>query len=165
MINSGTIGMPLHFGKVPTFLTDRMGKMGDAIVESVVYNYGKSEVLTRMSDPNWFQALGAVMGMHWNSSGVTATVLGSLKQHINPKASDLGLYILGGKGKSAWNTPNQIHRVADRHGLPGTELAKSARLTSRIDNNAIQDGFNLYQQYFILSDEGEWTAISQGLNK
>ena len=157
--------MPLHFGKVPTFLTDRMGKMGDAIVESVVYNYGKSEVLTRMSDPNWFQALGAVMGMHWNSSGVTATVLGSLKQHINPKASDLGLYILGGKGKSAWNTPNQIHRVADRHGLPGTELAKSARLTSRIDNNAIQDGFNLYQQYFILSDEGEWTAISQGLNK
>ena len=165
MINSGTIGMPLHFGKVPTFLTDRMGKMGDAIVESVVYNYGKSEVLTRMSDPNWFQALGAVMGMHWNSSGVTATVLGSLKQHINPKASDLGLYILGGKGKSAWNTPNQIHRVADRHGLPGTELAKSARLTNRIDNNAIQDGFNLYQQYFILSDEGEWTAISQGLNK
>ena len=165
MINSGTIGMPLHFGKVPTFLTDRMGKMGDAIVESVVYNYGKSEVLTRKSDPNWFQALGAVMGMHWNSSGVTATVLGSLKQHINPKASDLGLYILGGKGKSAWNTPNQIHRVADRHGLPGTELAKSARLTNRIDNNAIQDGFNLYQQYFILSDEGEWTAISQGLNK
>ena len=165
MINSGTIGMPLHFGKVPRFLTERMGKMGDAIVESVVYNYGKSEVLTRMSDPNWFQALGAVMGMHWNSSGVTATVLGSLKQHINPKASDLGLYILGGKGKSAWNTPNQIHRVADRHGLPGTELAKSARLTSRIDNNAIQDGFNLYQQYFILSDEGEWTAISQGLNK
>jgi len=165
MINSGTIGMPLHFGKVPTFLTDRMGKMGDAIVESVVYNYGKSEVLTRMSDPNWFQALGAVMGMHWNSSGVTATVLGSLKQHINPKASDLGLYILGGKGKSAWNTPNQIHRVADRHGLPGTEVAKSARLTNRIDNNAIQDGFNLYQQYFILSDEGEWTAISQGLNK
>ncbi len=165
MINSGTLGMPLHFGKVPTFLTERMGKMGDAIIESIVYNYGKSEVLTRMSDPNWFQALGAVMGMHWNSSGVTATVLGSLKQHINPKASDLGLYILGGKGKTAWNTPKQIYRVAERHALPGTELARSARLTQRIDNNAIQDGFNLYQQYFILSDEGEWTAISQGMNK
>ncbi len=165
MISSGTIGMPLHFGKVPGFLTERMGKMGDAIVESIVYNYGKSEVLTRMSDPNWFQALGAVMGMHWNSSGVTATVLGSLKQHINPKARDLGLYILGGKGKTAWNTPTQILRVADRHSLPGTELARSARLTQRIDNNAVQDGFNLYQQYFILSDEGEWTAISQGMNK
>lgn len=165
MINSGALGMPLHFGKVPTFLTDRMGEMGDAIIESIVYNYGKSEVLTRLSDPNWFQALGAVMGMHWNSSGVTATVLGSLKQHINPKASDLGLYILGGKGKSAWNTPTQIYRVADRHALPGIELARSARLTQRIDNNAVQDGYNLYQQYFILSDEGEWTAISQGMNK
>ena len=165
MINAGTIGMPLHFGKVPGFLTERMGKMGDAIVESIVYNYGKSEVLTRMSDPNWFQALGAVMGMHWNSSGVTATVLGSLRPHVNAKAQDLGLYILGGKGKYAWNTPKQINRVANRHGLPGTELARSARLTNRIDNNAVQDGFNLYQQYFILSDEGEWTSISQGMNR
>jgi len=103
--------------------------------------------------------------MHWNSSGVTATVLGSLKQHVNPKARDLGIYILGGKGKYAWNTPKQINRVADRHGLPGTELARSARLTGRIDNNAVQDGFNLYQQYFILSDEGEWTSISQGMNR
>ena len=165
MINSGAMGMPLHFGKVPSFLTERMGKMGDAIVESIVYNYGKSEVLTRMSDPNWFQALGAVMGMHWNSSGVTATVLGSLRPHVNAKAQDLGLYILGGKGKYAWNTPKQINRVANRHGLPGTELARSARLTNRIENNAVQDGFNLYQQYFILSDEGEWTSISQGMNR
>ena len=76
MIHAGSIGMPLHFGKVPLFLTDRMANMGEAIVESIVDNYGKSEVLTRLSDPNWFQALGAVMGMHWNSSGVTATVLG-----------------------------------------------------------------------------------------
>ena len=101
MINAGSIGMPLHFGKVPKFLTERMGLMGDAILESIVDNYGKSEVLTRMSDPNWFQALGAVMGMHWNSSGVTATVLGALKRRINPKAHDLGLYILGGKGRYA----------------------------------------------------------------
>ena len=94
MINAGTIGMPLHFGMVPGFLTERMGKMGDAIIESIVENYGKSEVLTRMSDPNWFQAFGAVMGMHWNSSGVTATALGALQRRINPKARSLGLYIL-----------------------------------------------------------------------
>ena len=99
MINSGTMGLPLHFGKMPAWFTERMGLMGNAIVESVVDNYGKSEVLTRMSDPNWFQALGAVMGMQWNSSGVTAAVLGSLKPKVNPKAQDLGLYILGGKGK------------------------------------------------------------------
>ena len=165
MINAGAIGMPLHFGKVRGFLTERMGMMGDAIVESIVDNYGKSEVLTRMSDSNWFQALGAVMGMHWNSSGVTATVLGSLKRRINPKANDLGLYILGGKGKYAGSAPKQIARVADRHGLAGTDLVRACKLTGKIDNGAVQDGFDLYQQYFILSDEGEWTSISQGMNK
>ena len=165
MINAGAIGMPLHFGKVPSFLTERMGKMGDAIVESIVDNYGKSEVLTRMSDPNWFQALGAVMGMHWNSSGVTATVLGSLQRQINPKSRSLGLYILGGKGKRmGWST-KQINRVSNNHGLPGQELVHACNLTRRIDNNAVQDGYGLYQQYFILSDEGEWTSISQGMNR
>ena len=84
MINSGLMSMPLHFGKMPKWLSERMGKMGFGIVESVIQNYGKSEVLTRFSDPNWFQALGAVMGMQWNSSGVTATVLGSLKRKVNP---------------------------------------------------------------------------------
>ena len=88
MINSGAIGMPLHFGKIPNWLSERMGKMGSAIVESVAQNYGKSEVLTRFSNPNWFQAMGAVMGMQWNSSGVTATVLGSLKRKINPMANE-----------------------------------------------------------------------------
>lgn len=165
MINAGSIGMPLHFGKVPKFLTERMGLMGDAIVESIVDNYGKSEVLTRMSDPNWFQALGAVMGMHWNSSGVTATVLGALKRRINPKAHDLGLYILGGKGRYAGSAQKQIVRVSDKHGLAGHDLVKACRLAGRVDNNAVQDGFGLYQQYFILSDEGEWTSISQGMNK
>ena len=165
MINAGSIGMPLHFGKVPGFLTERMGNMGEAIVESILLNYGKSELLSRMSDPNWFQALGAVMGMHWNSSGVTAVTLGALKKKLNPKSHELGVYILGGKGKQMQYTPRQIARVSDRHGLDGTGITKSQRLSARIDNNAIQDGFDLYQQYFLLTDEGEWTAISQGMNK
>jgi len=164
MINSGMMGMPLHFGKMPKWLTERMGKMGSAIIESVAQNYGKSEVLTRLSDPNWFQALGAVMGMQWNSSGVTATVLGSLKRKINPMASELGIYILGGKGKYGWNTPQQVRRVSNYHSLKGDELVKASQLTRRVDNNAVQDGYNLYQQYFILSDEGEWTGITQGMN-
>ena len=164
MINAGTMGLPLHFGKMPAWFTEKMGLMGNAIVESVVDNYGKSEVLTRMSDPNWFQALGAVMGMQWNSSGVTAAVLGSLKPKVNPKAQDLGLYILGGKGKYGWSVPNQVQRLSDKHSLNGEELVKSSQLTRRVDNNAVQDGYNLYQQYFILSDEGEWTSITQGMN-
>ena len=89
MINSGTIGMPLHFGKMPKWLTERMGLMGSAIIESVAQNYGKSEVLTRLSNPNWFQAFGAVMGMQWNSSGVTATVLGSLRRKLTQKHKTL----------------------------------------------------------------------------
>ena len=165
MINSGSIGMPLHFGKVPGFLTERMGNMGDAIVESILTNYGKSELLSRMSDPNWFQALGAVMGMHWNSSGVTAVTLGALKRKLNPKSHELGVYILGGKGKQMTYTPRQITKVSDRHSLDAPEILKSQRLSARVDNNAIQDGFDLYQQYFLLTDEGEWTAISQGMNK
>jgi len=165
MINAGSIGMPLHFGKVPGFLTERMGNMGDAIVESILTNYGKSELLSRMSDPNWFQALGAVMGMHWNSSGVTAVTLGALKRKLNPKSHELGVYILGGKGKQMTYTPRQITKVSDRHSLDAPQILKSQRLSARVDNNAIQDGFDLYQQYFLLTDEGEWTAISQGMNK
>lgn len=157
--------MPLHFGKVPGFLTERMGNMGDAIVESILTNYGKSELLSRMSDPNWFQALGAVMGMHWNSSGVTAVTLGALKRKLNPKSHELGVYILGGKGKQMTYTPRQITKVSNRHSLDAPEILKSQRLSARVDNNAIQDGFDLYQQYFLLTDEGEWTAISQGMNK
>jgi Uncharacterized conserved protein len=164
MINSGTIGMPLHFGKIPTWLSERMGKMGSAIVESVAQNYGKSEVLTRFSNPNWFQALGAVMGMQWNSSGVTASVLGSLKRKINPMASELGIYILGGKGKYSYYAPRQIQAVSSKHGLKGDDLVKACLLTRRVDNNAVQDGFNLYQQYFMVTDEGEWAGISQGMN-
>ena len=163
MINSGAIGMPLHYGKLPKWLSERMGNMGITIIESVVQNYGKSEVLTRMSDPNWFQALGAVMGMQWNSSGVTATVLGSLRRKVNPRANDLGLFICGGKGRYSYYAPNQIMKISDVHGLEGDSLVKSCKLTRKIDNNAIIDGYNLYQQYFILSNEGEWTSISQGM--
>ena len=164
MINSGIAGMPLHFGRVPKWLTNRMGDMGITIIESIVQNYGKSEVLTRISDPNWFQAFGSVMGMQWNSSGITACVLGSLKYRVNPRANDLGIYILGGKGKYGYNAPREIKNVSCKHNLNQSNLVKSFKLTNKIDNNAIMDGYSLYQKYFILSDEGEWVAITQGMN-
>jgi len=164
MINSGTIGMPLHFGRMPNWFTERMGTLSKAVIESVIQNYGKSELLTRMSDPNWFQALGAVAGMQYNSSGVTAAVLGSVKRKINPIAHDLGVYILGGKGKRAWHAPSQIEQVANKHGLDGDDLVRSCQLARRVDNNAVQDGYDLYQQHVILSDEGEWAGITQGMD-
>ena len=164
MISSGTIGMPLHFGRMPNWFTESMGELSKAVFESVIQNYGKSELLTRLSDPNWFQALGSVAGMQYNSSGVTAAVLGSVRRKINPMAKDLGIYILGGKGKRAWRTPQQIEKVSDAHGLDGNALVRSCELARRVDNNAIQDGYNLYQQHFILSDEGEWAGINQGMD-
>ena len=156
--------MPLHFGRLPTWFTDRMGSLSEAVIESVVQNYGKSEVLTRLSDPNWFQALGAVAGMQYSSSGVTAAVLGSVRRKINARAHELGLYIAGGKGKNAWRAPNQLERHADKTGLDGTELIRSCNLSRRVDQNCVQDKYSLYQQHFIVSDEGEWTAIQQGMD-
>ncbi|MBE1286199.1 MAG: DUF763 domain-containing protein [Alteromonadaceae bacterium] len=165
MISSGAIGMPLHFGKVPGFLTEKMGDMGEVIAESIIDNYGTGELLSRMSNPNWFQAFGATMGMHWNSSGVTAVVLGALQRRLNKRAQDLGVYILGGKGKRGYALPHAVNQIAHRHNLDDKALVKSARLCGRIDNNAIQDGFNLYQQYCLLDKDGKWTAITQGMNK
>ena len=147
MINSGTMGMPLHFGKMPRWLTERMGLMGSAVIESVVQNYGKSEVLTRLSNPNWFQAFGAVMGMQWNSSGVTAAVLGSLKGKINPAAHDLGIYILGGKGKYSYYAPNQIKRVSDkpyRWSIGKVALSRVANREKMLPRRFIsRDGFRI----------------------
>ena len=156
--------MPLHFGRMPSWFTDGMSDLTKAVFESVIQNYGKSELLTRLSDPNWFQALGSVAGMQYNSSGVTAAVLGSVRRKINPIAKDLGIYVLGGKGKRAWHAPSQISKVSDTHGLDGNALVRSCELARRVDNNAIQDGYNLYQQHFVLSDEGEWTGINQGMD-
>ena len=165
MISSGAIGMPLHFGKVPGFLTEKMGDMGEVIAESIIDNYGTGELLSRISNPNWFQAFGATMGMHWNSSGVTAVVLGALQRRLNKRAQDLGVYILGGKGKRGYALPHAVNQIAHKHNLDDKALVKSARLCGRIDNNAIQDGFNLYQQYCLLDKDGKWTAITQGMNK
>ena len=164
MIASGVIGLPLHPGRLPNWFADRMGTLGTAVIESIVQNYGKSEVLSHLSSPLYMQALAAVTGFQWNSSGSTAALMGSVRRKLNPRAHDLGLYIAGGKGKSAWRAPAQLERHADKTGLDGQELIRSCHLTKRVDGNAVQDGYSLYQQHFIVSDEGEWTAVQQGMD-
>src|ERR1043165_6978768 len=129
MKRSGVADLPLHGGRVPQWLADRMSKLGTAIVESIVVRYGRAEVLTRLSDPFWFQALGSVMGMDWHSSGITTSVMGALKRGLNPRAGELGPYICGGRGKHSLRTPAEIEQVADRSGLPGDELTRFSRLT------------------------------------
>jgi uncharacterized protein len=156
--------LPLHYGKVPPWLAERMSKLGGAIIESVVMEYGRAEVMARMSDPLWFQALGCVMGMDWHSSGITTSVMGTLKRALNPKFNEIGIFIAGGKGKHSRQTPNELLALSERTGLNGDELVRSSKLTAKVDNNAIQDGFQIYLHTFIISKEGEWSVIQQGMN-
>ncbi len=164
MKRSGVADLPLHGGRVPAWLAERMTKLGAAICGGILYHYGAPELLSRLSDPFWFQALGCVMGMDWHSSGITTSVVGALKRGLNPRAHELGVYICGGRGKHSRKTPDELRAVADRTGLNGEALARSSRLTAKIDNNAIADGFQLYLHSFVVSKDGERTVVQQGMN-
>jgi len=164
MKRSGFADLPLHGGRVPPWLAERMTLLGTGICEAVLYQYGTSELLSRLSDPFWFQALGCVMGMDWHSSGITTSVMGALKRGLNPRAHELGIYVCGGRGRHSRKTPDELRAVAERANLNGEELARNSRLTARIDNNAIADGFQLYLHSFVVSSSGEWTVVQQGMN-
>jgi hypothetical protein len=165
MKRSGFADLPLHGGRVPPWLAERMEKLGTAIAESVIHHYGPTEFLSRLSDPFWFQALGAVMGMDWHSSGITTSVLGALKRGLNPRAHELGIYLCGGRGKQSRKTPAELLQIAERRGLDGDALVRTSRLTAKIDNNAIADGFQIYLHSFIVTNTGEWAVVQQGLNE
>lgn len=161
---SGSADLPLHYGHVPRWLAERMGKLGLAITEAIVAEYGSAEFLRRMSDPFWFQSLGCVLGMDWHSSGITTSVLGALKRTVNPLSGELGIFICGGKGKFSRQTPTELIAVGDRTGLDGNHLARCSRLSAKVDNTAIQDGFQLYMHNFIVDKSGNWAVIQQGMS-
>jgi hypothetical protein len=150
---------------VPQWLAARMTTLGTAISESVIHHYGQSALLSRLSDPFWFQALGSVMGMDWHSSGITTSVLGALKRGLNPRAHELGIYICGGRGRHSRNTPEELRAIAERTGLDGDALVRTSRLAAKVDNNAIADGFQIYLHGFFLTKNGEWSIVQQGMNE
>ena len=165
MQRSGTADLPLHGGRVPEWLAARMTRMGTAIAETILLHYGSSELLTRLSDPFWFQALGSVMGMDWHSSGITTSVMGALKRGLNPRAHELGIHICGGRGRHSRRTPDELRAIAEHEGLDGEALVRTSRLTARVDNNAIADGFQIYLHTFVLAESGEWAVVQQGMNE
>ena len=165
MKRSGIADLPLHGGRVPPWLATRMATLGTAIAESVIHHYGRAAFLSRLSDPFWFQAFGAVMGMDWHSSGITTSVMGALKRGLTPRADELGLWICGGRGEQSRRTPDELRRIADRTGTDGEALVRTSRLTARIDNNAIADGFQIYLHSFVVTREGEWAIVQQGMNE
>jgi hypothetical protein len=164
MKRSGVADLPLHGGRVPPWLAERMTKLGTAITEIIIHDYDTSSFLTRLSDPFWFQAFGAVMGMDWHSSGITTSVMGALKRGLGPRADELGIYICGGRGRFSRNTPQELRSISDRRGFDGEKLVRTSRLTARVDNNAIADSFQIYLHSFVLTSNGEWAVVQQGLN-
>ncbi|MEL6614896.1 MAG: DUF763 domain-containing protein [Bacteroidota bacterium] len=163
MNRSGSADLALMGGGIPPWLFQRMTKLSLGVVEAILADYGAKGFLSRLSDPFWFQSFGAVIGMDWNSSGVTTAVMRALKASLNPHADALGLIVCGGKGKLSLRTPEELDRYGQRTGVDGTALARASKLSAKVDNTAVQDGFQLYLHAFVASASGEWTVIQQGM--
>ena len=161
---AGSADLPLHGGRVPKWLGERMTRLGAVITEAIVLEYGRDELLRRLAHPFWFQSFGAVMGMDWHSSGITTSVICALKRGLTPLSGELGIHVCGGRGNHSRQTPHELLAIGDRVGLDGTALAKASRLVAKVDSAAVQDGFDLYLHGFILTDDGHWVVVQQGMN-
>ena len=161
---AGSADLPLHNGRVPAWLGQRMARLGAVIAEAIIHHYGRDEFLRRLAHPFWFQSFGAVMGMDWHSSGITTSVIGALKRGLGPLSGELGLHVCGGRGRHSRRTPEELVAIGDRIGIDGAALAKASRLVAKVDSAAVQDGFDLYLHGFILGDDGHWVVVQQGMN-
>ncbi len=160
------MNLPLHGGKAPLWLFTRMKKLSREIISMIVSEYGSREMLCRLSDPLWFQALGCVLGFDWHSSGVTTTVCGALKESIKGLEKDLGFFIAGGKGGTSRKTPSEIENAASLMGKDFNNLIYSSKIVAKVDSNALQDGYQLYHHTFIFTTDGKmWSVIQQGMNE
>ncbi|MHB2267991.1 DUF763 domain-containing protein [Aliihoeflea sp. PC F10.4] len=161
---TGSADLPLHNGRVPPWLGQRMAALGAVICQAVVHHYGRDEFLRRLAHPFWFQSFGAVMGMDWHSSGITTSVIGALKRGLAPLSSELGIHVCGGRGKHSRRTPDELKLLAERIGFDGDALTRASRLVAKVDSAAVQDGFDLYLHGFFVTDDGRWTVVQQGMN-
>jgi uncharacterized protein len=161
---AGSADLPLHGGRVPQWLAERMTRLGAVIAQAIVLEYGRDEFLRRLSHPFWFQSFGAVMGMDWHSSGITTSVLGALKRGLTPLSHELGIHVCGGRGRHSRQTPQELASIGERVGIDGAALGKASRLVAKVDSAAVQDGFELYLHGFIVTDDSRWVVIQQGMN-
>jgi hypothetical protein len=160
----GSADLPLHGGRVPRWLADRMTRLGAVMAEAIVLEYGRDEFLRRLAHPFWFQSFGAVMGMDWHSSGITTSVIGALKRGLAPLSGELGIHVCGGRGRHSRATPGELLAIGERVGIDGAALAATSRLVAKVDSAAVQDGFDLYLHGFIVSDDGHWVVVQQGMD-
>ena len=165
-MRTGIANLPLHGHHCPRWLFERMVKLSSAIIEAVVEEYGPAEVLERLSDPFWFQTLGCVVGFDWHSSGLTTVLCGALKEGLRPKQRHLGLYLAGGKALASRKTPGEIEEYADHYGLAVDvgSLQYASRMSAKVDNAALQDGFQIYHHIFAFTEDGRWAVVQQGMD-
>jgi uncharacterized protein len=165
-MKKGYADLPLHGGKAPAWLFERMILLSREISQIIIEYFGKEEFLNKISDPIWFQSFGCVLGFDWHSSGVTTTVTGSLKEGLKPLQHELGLYFAGGKGKRGINTPLDIDDLAEKGEIEDSyskKLKNISRLVAKVDTCGVQDGYSLYHHFLIFTKEGQWAVIQQGM--
>jgi hypothetical protein len=164
-MRQGTAHLPLHGGHAPRWLFERMVKLSAEIASWIVVEQGSAQLFRRLSDPVWFQAFGAVIGMDWHSSGVTTTVCGALKQGLQPRGRELGLVLAGGKGRTSRQTPNELTAAGAWLNLDPAPYVQASRMAAKVDNNALQDGYQIYHHVFLLDRDGHWAVVQQGMHE
>src|SRR5688500_17935612 len=162
--HTGFASLPLHTGKAPPWLFSRMTVLSREIIIYLTTEYGRQEVLRRLSDPYWFQAFGCVLGFDWHSSGVTTTVCGAVKEGLKGVDAELGLFAAGGKGGTSRKTPAQVTEVCERLGRDPEPLVYASRTAAKVDSAAVQDGYQLYHHAFFFTAAGEWCVVQQGMS-
>ncbi len=162
---TGIANLPLHHGAAPAWLFGRMRKLARAIVLLLVEEKGPEDFLRRLSDPFWFQGLGCVLGFDWHSSGLTTTVCGALKAGLKGLEGETGIYPCGGKGGTSRKTPEEIEKYSSLSGTDGERLVLASRLSAKVDNTALQDGYQLYHHSFFFTGSGSWAVVQQGMNE
>jgi hypothetical protein len=164
MPRTGSATLPLHFGKAPHWLFSRMSLLSREIVTALASEFSPEEILVKFSDPCWFQSLGCILGFDWHSSGLTTTVMGAVKDGIKGLEKDLGLFIAGGKGNASRRTPGQIESFGERYSIETKNLIYASRMSAKVDNTAVQDGYQLYHHVFLFTRKKHWAVIQQGMN-
>ncbi len=162
---TGIANLPLHYGKAPRWLFDRMVKLAREIAIAIVADFGAEEMLRRLSHPYWFQAFGCILGFDWHSSGVTTTLCGALKEGIKGLERDLGLFVAGGKGSASRRTPSELENWGELISINPAPLIYASRMAAKVDSSAVQDGYQLYHHAFLFTRSGSWAVIQQGMNE
>jgi len=160
-----TADLPLHRGRAPRWLFERMIELARVITDYILTEFGAAELLRRLTDPFWFQSLGCVLGFDWHSSGLTTTTCGALKIALADLGPDAGVFAAGGKGKASLRIPSEVSAVGQSLGIDPEPYIYASRMSAKVDSAGLQDGYQVYHQLFLfIPGKEQWVVIDQGMN-